>query len=135
MIIRKILASSTHALIATLTNIKLRLERMLESEVTERTSINDYISDIDDIELWVADYEEEFEDEGEWNDNDEKIDIAALQEEINTLQGFIDKAKQIGHDSKSDALLSALEQSFKIQEESGANRKALIFTESTKTQS
>lgn len=135
MIIRKILASSTHALIATLTNIKLRLERMLESEVTERTSINDYISDIDDIELWVADYEEEFEYEGEWNDNDEKIDIAALQEEINTLQGFIDKAKQIGHDSKSDALLSALEQSFKIQEESGANRKALIFTESTKTQS
>lgn len=135
MIIRKILASSTHALIATLTNIKTRLEAMLESEVRERISFNDYVDDVDDIEVWAADFEEEYDAESEWDDCQEQVDIKALKEEIETLQGFIERAKSISHDSKSDALLLALEQSFKMQQDSGASRKALIFTESTKTQS
>lgn len=134
MIIRKILASSTNALISTLTNIKNRLELMLETEVKESVSINDYIEDDDDIEMWTVDFEDEYDVETNWEDEEDKIDIAALKDEIKILQDFIDKAKCIGHDSKSDALLLALEKSFKMQEESGASRKALIFTESTKTQ-
>lgn len=135
MIIRKILASSTHALIATLTNIKSRLERMLETEIRENISFDDYVDDIEDIEMLAADYEEEYEADYKSLTDDDCIDVPALKEEIAILEGFIEKAKTIGHDSKSVALLAALEQSFKIQEESGASRKALIFTESTKTQS
>ena len=134
MIIRKILASSTTALIATLTHIKERLERMLETEVREQISFGEFIEDADDIESWGIDIPNDFVEEEDDFDND-KIDIEALKEEIATIQGFIDRAKSISHDSKSEALLLALEQSFKKQQEFGANRKALIFTESTKTQS
>ena len=50
------------------------------------------------------------------------------------MQTFINKAKQIKQDSKSEALLQALDKSFEMQAKEGASRKALIFTESTKTQ-
>ena len=134
MIIRKILASSTTALIATLTHVNERLERMLETEVREQISFGEFIEDADDIESWGIDIPNDFVEEEDDFDND-KIDIEALKEEIATIQGFIDRAKSVSHDSKSEALLLALEQSFKKQQEFGANRKALIFTESTKTQS
>lgn len=66
---------------------------------------------------------------------EEEIDIPRLKQEIETIEGFIDKAKHIKEDSKAKALLTALEQSFAKLHDMGANRKALIFTESTKTQS
>ena len=62
------------------------------------------------------------------------IDIDKLKAEIELLQLFINKAKQIKQDSKSEALLQALDKSFEMQAKEGASRKALIFTESTKTQ-
>ena len=66
---------------------------------------------------------------------EEEIDIPRLKQEIETIERFIDKAKHIKEDSKAEALLTALEQSFAKLHDMGANRKALIFTESTKTQS
>ena len=66
---------------------------------------------------------------------EEEIDIPRLKQEIETIERFIDKAKHIKEDSKAKALLTALEQSFAKLRDMGANRKALIFTESTKTQS
>lgn len=129
MIIRKILASSTFALIATLTNIKARLETMLETESKVAFSPDDLIDDSDEIELYAAD-----EDVDYIADDEDAIDLEKLKAEINLLQSFIDKAKSIRFDSKSAALLKALEKSFEMQTESGGEHKALIFTESTKTQ-
>lgn len=129
MIIRKILASSTFALIATLTNIKSRLETMLETESKVAFSANDLIDDSDEIELYAADEETAY-----CPDSEEAVDLERLKAEINLLQSFIDKAKTIRVDSKSAALLKALEKSFEMQAETGGERKALIFTESTKTQ-
>ena len=134
MIVRKILASSIFALISTLTNICQRLERMLQKEQMERFNTEelfgdeeaDFISDIED--------DEESIDEPVLFGEDESIDIPRLKAEIALLHSFIEKAKQIHKESKADALLAALKESFKIQSESGAKRKALIFTESTKTQ-
>lgn len=135
MIIRKILASSTYALIFTLTHIKERLERMLEKRKIEVFDANALA---DDLEEW-QDYEDEESDMATNGDvsmyaDDEQIDITKLKDEISTVQEFIRKAKNIHNESKASALLKALEKSFGIMDSQGAQRKALIFTESTKTQ-
>lgn len=133
MIVRKILASSTYALIFTLEHIKERLMRMLEAHKTEELNVEELV----DEDEWQT--YQEFEDDsamvGEERLFDEdEIDVPRLKREIETVEGFIDKARHIKEESKAKALLIALEQSFDKLREMGANRKALIFTESTKTQ-
>lgn len=128
MIIRKILASSTFALISTLTNIKSRLEKILETASMLLFTAEDLIDDDEEIDLYVDDNEDISAEE------EDAIDIDKLKAEIELLQTFINKAKQIKQDSKSEALLQALDKSFEMQAKEGASRKALIFTESTKTQ-
>ena len=130
MIVRKILASSTYALVYTLEHIKERLERMLKNEKQERFDIDDLV---DEDEWSLDDYEELPEEEEELFDADE-IDIPRLKAEIATIAGFIEKAKGIKKESKAKALSKALKEAFQKLEEEGAERKALIFTESTKTQ-
>ncbi len=131
MIVRKILASSTYALVYTLEHIKERLERMLKNEKQERFDVDDLVEDDED---WSLDeYEELPEEEEELFDADE-IDIPRLKAEIGTIAGFIEKAKSIKTESKARALTKALEEAFKKLAEQGAERKALIFTESTRTQ-
>ena len=135
MIIRKILASSIFALISTLTHICQRLERMLEKEQMERFDAGDLIEDEEiDFISDIEDNEDAETFEPTLFGEDEVIDIPKLKAEIALLHSFIEKAKQIRKESKAEALLAALKESFKIQSESGAKRKALIFTESTKTQ-
>ena len=133
MIVRKILASSTYALIFTLEHIKERLTRMLEAHNTEELNVEELV----DEDEWQTyqEYEDDSAMVGEERLFDEdEIDVPRLKREIETVEDFIDKARHIKEESKAKALLIALEQSFDKLREMGANRKALIFTESTKTQ-
>lgn len=133
MIIRKILASSTYALIFTLEHIKQRLMRML----TEQKETELDIETLVDEDEWQTyqEYKEEREVvcEEKLFEEDEN-DLPRLKQEIETIDEFIRKAKNIKEESKVKALLKALEESFTKLHEMGANRKALVFTESTKTQ-
>ena len=136
MIVRKILASSTFALVYTLEHIKERLERMLKNEKQERFDFDDLV---DEDEWSLDDYEElPEEDDGEHQSSGlfdaDEIDIPRLKAEIATIAGFIEKTKGIKKESKAKALSKALKEAFQKLEEEGAERKALIFTESTKTQ-
>lgn len=136
MIVRKILASSTFALVYTLEHIKERLERMLKNEKQERFDIDELV---DEDEWNIDDYEELSDgDDGEHQSSElfdaDEIDIPRLKAEIATIAGFIEKAKGIKKESKAKALSKALKEAFQKLEEEGAERKALIFTESTKTQ-
>lgn len=133
MIVRKILASSTYALIFTLEHIKERLMRMLEAHKTEDLNVEELV----DEDEWQT--YQEYEDDSamvceERLFDEDEIDVPRLKREIETVEGFIDKARHIKEESKAKALVIALEQSFDKLREMGANRKALIFTESTKTQ-
>ena len=130
MIIRKILASSTYALVYTLEHIKERLERMLKNEKQERFDVDDLV---DGDEWNLEEYDELPEVEEELFDAEE-IDIPRLKAEITTVAGFIEDAKNIKTESKAKALTKALKEAFQKLSEQGAERKALIFTESTKTQ-
>ena len=62
------------------------------------------------------------------------IDRQKLREEINILQRLATWARAIGIDTKTQALLKALEIGFEQMVTTGAARKALIFTESRRTQ-
>ncbi|MGV7115190.1 SNF2-related protein [Paenibacillus kyungheensis] len=132
MMIRKILASSTYALIGTLHTIKDRLKRLLNDEEYKQIRIED-ILEADELELLDQEIEED-EHEDSDSEPEDGIDRKALVEEIETIKGFIAGALKITSDSKSAALLSALENAFLELPTLGANRKALIFTESTRTQ-
>lgn len=130
MVVRKILASSTFALIGTLTKMRDRLVRMYETETLETLRLEDLT---DDIPFEIDEEEELIEIDSQTDIQDQTIDKDRLRREIAELSGFIEKAKAITVDTKSVALLNALKLAFKNQQQ-GEAHKALIFTESTKTQ-
>lgn len=135
MIVRKILASSSYALVFTLQHIKNRLLKMLQENKMLEFDANEILEEEDGWQTWQEEAEDTLSDKHTGLEiTDEEIDIPRLKQEINTLEGFIEKAQNIKSESKAEALLTALEHAFFILEENGANRKALIFTESTKTQ-
>lgn len=133
MMIRKILASSTFALIGTLKAIRSRLEKMLQEASPNELDLLDYV-DEDLLESTSEDWEDSDAEDPDEIFDDSNPNPKLLAEEIETVSGFIRIAEQISVDSKTDALLKALRQSFMQMPELGAAQKALIFTESTRTQ-
>ncbi|MFA0710861.1 SNF2-related protein [Vibrio splendidus] len=134
LILRKLLASSSCAVMNTLQVMKSRLEQLRDKQPNkdERDIIQQIIED-DDLE---TDYLEEAEDSSEANDSNEErpVDKELLDQEIAELGRFINQAEVIKNDSKASALLIALEQGFSQMAEMGASRKVIIFTESKRTQ-
>ena len=61
-------------------------------------------------------------------------DIANIKQEIADLRGFRDLAVSISENAKGQALLSALRAGFAKAIELGGAEKAIIFTESRRTQ-
>jgi len=129
LVLRKLLASSTSAVIATLEAIHARLNK-LEQEQT---------IDDDWLERLIA--EEDIEDEYTDSDIQEEpvttelvIDKIKLRGEIAELEQYIGLAHSIREDQKSYALLKALDIGFERMAEMSAPRKVVIFTESRRTQ-
>lgn len=126
LVLRKLLASSTPALSGTLGVIRQRLDTM--QKTAQRPSESLFAALDEDLEDWEA-----FDDEE--NDSDaEPIDFKLLAAEIAEMDGFIKHARTLTHDSKAQALLQALKTGFQKMQEAGAADKAVIFTESVRTQ-
>jgi len=131
-VLRKLLASSSYAISGTLESLIRRLKRMIEGK---EIVIDDFVDEIDeDYEL----YDEELE---EWDENFEgkedeltKEDILNIQNEISDLEGFLMLAQSIQHNVKGEKLKVALNKGFIKLAELGAQQKAIIFTESVRTQ-
>lgn len=131
LIMRKLLASSSVAIAGTLATMQSRLENLRKGESEPSDEF---------LESLLA--EEEFEPEllEEWDaDTDSAkeqpvIQLAKLRRETEEIAALINRAKAIQTDSKTIALHKALSIGFEKQSEMGAQRKALIFTESRRTQ-
>jgi hypothetical protein len=132
LILRKLLASSSRAIAGTLETLRARLVAMQKGEPAN-----------DDLAEVIA-FENELEEDilDEWGEEDapddvgvEQINFAKLRSEIDDISSLIQLAHSIHTDTKSKALLKALEIGFSEQERMGALRKALIFTESRRTPS
>lgn len=61
-------------------------------------------------------------------------ELRSLSAEIEELKGYYRLANSIGHNAKGDALLTALDRAFAKLRELKAPQKAVIFTESRRTQ-
>jgi SNF2 family DNA or RNA helicase len=136
LVIRKVLASSSRAVVGTLETIKERLvklraglpvEKSLADELTESDELTteDYLEGEDDDEMDVT---------ATPAPKEPAVDRQKLDDEIAELDRYITWARSIQTDSKVRALLSGLEIGFKELHRMGAARKAVVFTESLRTQ-
>ena len=135
LILRKLLASSSPAIAATLDILRQRLEKLCDARLNSDPDLAEQLVEGEEIDGDLLD--EILTDD----DTDEKVDSASslidrrrLQEEIQILHRLATSARRIGIDTKSKTLLKALEVGFEQMLSIGAARKALIFTESRRTQ-
>ncbi|MDP2432965.1 MAG: SNF2-related protein [Pseudomonadota bacterium] len=129
LVLWKLLASSTYAIGGALGTMANRLEKLLgKSEPPENL-----------VEALDEDYEALDEDAEEWEPETaetppEENDCAAIRAEITELRRYEALATRIRDNAKGQALLTALNRAFSELDRLGAPRKALIFTESRRTQ-
>jgi len=131
LILRKLLASSSYAITDTLSRIRNRLIRLRNQQYSN----DDFLSDLIREDELEDDYLEALNETEQPSASEEReINPEKLDEEIAELEQYIAWAKAIGTDSKTSQLLTALETGFREMEKMGAERKAIIFTESRRTQ-
>lgn len=126
LVLRKLLASSSFAITQTLERMVKRLEKeagpkhlLEEMDVDLLESLDEelkesLISTLPDVEM---------------REEKEKIRQEALE-----LSSYVELAMKINRNSKGEALIIALDEGLAKASELGALRKAVIFTESTRTQ-
>lgn len=135
LILRKLLASSTYAISGTLQGLADKLEATISRQQEKTLNVDD---------VFTSNYETFEEQQDEWvNDEEETIiedkiysvnELEDIRKEIDALNEFKALAKSINVNSKGEVLFTALTKGFEKLQELGANRKAIIFTESTRTQ-
>lgn len=130
LVLWKLLASSTHAIAGALETMAKRLEGELEAS-----------PDVPDLaEVLDDDYESLDETADEWDGSAATTDASpaaqrdAVAQEIAELRHFKTLATNIRENAKGTALLTALDKAFAELERLGAAKKAIIFTESKRTQ-
>lgn len=132
LILRKLLASSSHAIAGTLEGLRDRLITLRDGEVAEKEWA-DHLIEAEEMEEDILDEWIGENDNGEESAQDQ-LQPKKLSEEIEEIGQLARWARSIGTDSKTKALLTALDVGFDEMSKMGAARKALIFTESRRTQ-
>jgi len=129
MTLRKLLASSTFAIAGALTTMSDRLKRELRDEEIALGLVDELAEDDD---LFAE--SDELSEEDAPEPTPRVRDVAAMRAEIAELEAFRELALGIETNAKGDALLSALSVAMDQVAADKAPRKAVIFTESRKTQ-
>ncbi|TSE38231.1 RNA polymerase-associated protein RapA [Tepidimonas fonticaldi] len=138
LILRKLLASSSAAVAATLDILRQRLQTMLDERISgtdDTVDVAELLVENEELETDLLDeILGEDEDTIPGRDTDAPVDRQKLREEIAILARLAEEARSIRVDTKSRTLLKALETGFEQMAMVGAARKAVIFTESRRTQ-
>jgi superfamily II DNA/RNA helicase len=138
LILRKLLASSTYAIHGTLDSLVKRLENIISNQ--ESIEVNNELAiDFETFDEIQEEWESDEEIDKEIDDIYEEVvftedEIDDIKKELTDLEKFRALAQKIRKNSKAEQLFTALERGFKALESLGANQKALIFTESRRTQ-
>ncbi|MBI3890350.1 MAG: DEAD/DEAH box helicase [Candidatus Wallbacteria bacterium] len=126
MVLRKLLASSTMAIAGALGSMARRM-RSLADDLETRLVI-DLATDYDLLPETVE----------EWAPAQATVDLKALREaaeaEADQLEALTGFAESIDTNAKAEALIQALDVALRRSAELGAPEKAVIFTESRRTQ-
>src|SRR5450759_2225010 len=135
LILRKLLASSSQAIAGTLDTLRTRLETLRDEQVRTDPEFTERLIDAEEMEDdLLDDILAEDEEADAPNLAPAKIDRQRLSEEVAILRRLATWARSIGIDTKTQGLLKALEIGFEQMATTGAARKALLFTESRRTQ-
>ena len=134
LVLRKLLASSTFAIAGALDTISKRLKTKLRRHEPTESLEDELDQDYEALDELAEERSEE------WTGDEppallSAADRAALEQEIADLDEFSRLAISIEHNAKGKALLKALHIAFAKAAELGAAQKAIIFTESRRTQS
>lgn len=129
LVLWKLLASSTHAIAGAMETMATRLQHALDND----PELQDLSESLDE------DYESLDEVAEEWDvDSSDSLNVAeereAIAAEIDELLRFKTLAASIRDNAKGSALLIALSRAFLELDRLNAPRKAIIFTESRRTQ-
>jgi len=130
MVLRKLLASSSFAIADTLRALRARL-RAMQAELPAQPPATDLVRD--DFEA-LDELEDDWEAEDEPVADAKAVDPKLLADEISFVESCLDLAGTIESNAKAGALLRALTQAFSQTQAIGAARKAVVFTESRRTQ-
>jgi len=135
LILRKLLASSSQAISATLETLRERLETLRDQQVVDDLEFTESLIEGEEIEDELLD--EILSEDGQ--DEDEAVAVSPidrnkLKEEIDVIDRLAKWANGIGVDTKTRTLLTALQLGFETLTGLGAAKKAIIFTESRRTQ-
>lgn len=128
LVIRKLMASSSFALVETFEVLKKRLEKLYEGTRSADAQ--------EGFDLFWSFVEDEIDESGfeETEDEDTAAQKAYIQAELDKVNAIIDVAKRIKTNSKVTALKQAFEIGFSYQRDNGIAQKAVVFTESKRTQ-
>ena len=132
LVIRKILASSSFAIEETFKILRDRLKYAYQEAKDKIAEDNG-----DPLDFLLAMFDEEDE-AGDFQTDEKEPEENEKQKEIKNEEAAIDSilitAGQIHSNSKIEALKMALESAFSFQQERGIPEKAVVFTESRRTQ-
>lgn len=128
LVIRKLLASSSFALIETFEILKNRLVKLYEGSRSASAQ--------EGFDLFWSFVEDEIDESGfeESEDEDTVIQKQYIQAELDEVNVIIDVAKRITNNAKITALKTAIQVAFDYQKERGITQKVVVFTESKRTQ-
>lgn len=135
LVLRKLLASSSFAIAGALTSMANRMKARLKADDERSATLllplgEELSEDYEGLEDTAEEWDEEEEAEALTIE-----DRQAIQAEIADLEEFSRLAKGIDQNAKGKALITALGVAFAKAQVIGAAEKAIIFTESRKTQS
>lgn len=129
LVLRKLLASSTFAIAGALSSMSARLKAKLKKSEPDESLEEELDQDYEALDETAEEWDEE-ESVPPLSD----ADRAAIEREIADLDGFAALATSISHNAKGKALLKALKIAFDKTAKLGGAQKAIIFTESRRTQ-
>lgn len=136
LVMRKLLASSTFAIAGALESLERKLQKMLRTNNRLENYYGDFLEEGGEDQSIL----DELRDECGLNDDEvlpeplSQEDIEAIENEIVDLSTFRDLATSIQENAKGLALLEALNTGLEKASSLGALNKAIIFTESRRTQ-
>jgi ERCC4-related helicase len=130
LILRKLLASSTFAIAGALRTMGNRLAETLQQQAHTEAFLEGLEAEMEgvlDEEEWEADADVP-------NPTMGTDQLQAMQLEKEDLERYLALAESVTKNAKGEKLLTGLEKAFEKATDLGAARKAIIFTESRKTQ-
>jgi superfamily II DNA/RNA helicase len=133
LVLWKLLASSTHAIAGALETMAKRLQGVLDaSPVVDLTDeLDEDYESLDETAEEFANGEDDPAQDAAAPSQEERT---AISNEIDELRHFKTLATSIRDNAKGKALLTALDKAFAELDRLGAAKKAIIFTESKRTQ-